>query len=276
MFAKEHEMVNTVARWIRADGMIAKSEFVTPWGICDLVGLRFSVKKVAMRLGRHQKHSVSSLTRASVLLQIPDVETGHFVTFSSLIRKFAHKIPEETVRSEASRLIEDGFVVRSSNRLQKLNGWMPLQERIVAVELKLSRIEEAMRQASNNLGFADESYAAFPLDVALRIAAKPTRWSTFLDRGVGLLAVSALRCETLISARKNESFLNSALQLYSVEKFWRTRIRDSSSSAVLRSIPAFVPVLPHRSDPAETCPRRRPTTSLGTGPSIGQFSVPKR
>ena len=119
MFAKEHEMANTVARWIRADGMIAKSEFVTPWGICDLVGLRFSVKKVAMRLGRHQKRPVSSLTRASVLLQIPDVETGQFITFSRLIRKFAHTIPEEIVRSEASRLIEDGFVARQLQSIAK-------------------------------------------------------------------------------------------------------------------------------------------------------------
>ena len=40
-------MTPMVARWMRAGGMTAKSEFVTPWGVCDLVGLRFNAENLA-------------------------------------------------------------------------------------------------------------------------------------------------------------------------------------------------------------------------------------
>ncbi len=47
--------------------------------------------------------------------------------------------------------MNDGFIVRTDTQaLQKINGWMPLQKRLVAVELKLSRVEEAISQAVNN------------------------------------------------------------------------------------------------------------------------------
>src|SRR5437879_1618059 len=132
-------MTASVARWMKASGMTAKSEFATPWGVCDLVGLRFNQHRVARRLELKQIRAVNSITRAVLLLQIPDVETQQFVTLDKLIRNCTSSITEEVVRCETSRLIADGFVVCSSRcRLQKVNGWMPLQERLVAVELKLS------------------------------------------------------------------------------------------------------------------------------------------
>ena len=43
---------------------------------------------------------------------------------------------------------------------------MPLHDRIVAVEMKLSGIADALDQALQNKAFAEESYVAFPTDVA--------------------------------------------------------------------------------------------------------------
>lgn len=137
---------------MNARGMTAKAEFVTPCGICDFVGVRLNSKKVAHRVKLKQPRALLSITRVVLLLQIPDVESNESIGLERLIRKCAPSIPEKVVRDETSRRIADRFVVRSSrNRLQKINGWMPLQERIVAVELKLSRVDEALRQAVNNL-----------------------------------------------------------------------------------------------------------------------------
>ena len=138
------------------------------------------------------------------------------------------RFPNKFNKCGASRLIADRFVVSSSpGRLQKINGWMPLQDRLVAVELKLQRIEEAMRQAFNNLGFAEESYLGLPDGAAHRVASNASRWSDFFDAGVGLLSVAQQGCEVLIPAHRTRPWTDAAIQLYCVEKFWRSRLKDN-------------------------------------------------
>ena len=221
-------MAVSAATWMKASGMAVKSEFVTPWGICDLVGLTFNSNNVAHRLRLRQTRAVSSITSAVLLLQIPDIETKMSTTLDRLVRQFAPSIPEEVVSKETARLIADRFVVSSSRgRLQKVNGWLPLQDRLLAVELKLQRIEEAMRQALNNLGFAEESYVGLPVEVAHRVVANASRWSDFLDAGVGLLSVARQGCEVLVPAHKAQNRTDEAIQTYCVEKFWRTRVKDN-------------------------------------------------
>lgn len=228
MFARESDMAVSAATWMKASGMAVKSEFVTPWGICDLVGLTFNSNNVAHRLRLRQTRAVSSITSAVLLLQIPDIETKMSTTLDRLVRQFAPSIPEEVVSKETARLIADRFVVSSSRgRLQKVNGWLPLQDRLLAVELKLQRIEEAMRQALNNLGFAEESYVGLPVEVAHRVVANASRWSDFLDAGVGLLSVARQGCEVLVPAHKAQNRTDEAIQTYCVEKFWRTRVKDN-------------------------------------------------
>ena len=228
MFTKESDMVVSAAGWMKANGMIVKSEFVTPWGNCDLVGLTFNPDNVAHRLHLKQTRAVGSITRAVLLLQIPDIETKKSTTLERLFQQCAPSIPKEVVSEETTRLIADRFVVSSARgRLQKVNGWLPLQNRLVAVELKLVRIDEAMHQAMNNLGFAEESYIGLPADVARRVALNASRWSDFFTAGVGLLSVARHACEVLVPARKTQDWTDTAIQLYCVEKFWRTRLKGN-------------------------------------------------
>lgn len=228
MFTRESEMAVSAARWMKSSGMAVKSEFVTPWGICDLVGLTFNSTNVAHRLQLKQTRALSSITRAVLLLQIPDVETKKSISLDMLIRNCAPVIPEEVVSEETARLVADRFVVRPSRgRLQKVNGWMPLQKRLVAVELKLLRIDEAMHQALNNLGFAEESYVGLPAEVARRVATHASRWADFFGAGVGLLGVTRRGCKVLLPAHKRVNRTDRAIQLYCVEKFWRTRTKGN-------------------------------------------------
>jgi hypothetical protein len=104
---------------------------------------------------------------------------------------------------------------------------VPLQNRLVAVELKLSRIEEALWQARSNLKFANESYVAFPAGVAGRIRLHAARWDEFFESGIGLLAIKPQSCRVLIQAKIRSSIKGKVIQMYCVEKFWRTRLKGN-------------------------------------------------
>jgi hypothetical protein len=69
----------------------------------------------------------------------------------------------QNLERDLRALIADRFVVVKKNgSFQKVNGWAPLHQRIVAVELKLRRISEALSQGLSNRTFATESYVALP------------------------------------------------------------------------------------------------------------------
>ena len=228
MFHREADMKAPVAKWMRATGLLAKAEFITPWGICDLVGVKFNKTSVARRLELRQTKPVSSIVRAALLLMIPDVEKQESTSISKLVRACGSVVPEETVVREVERLVREQFVVRSGHcRLQRLNGWVPLHKRLVAIELKLSKVAEALAQARNNLGFADESFVGLPAGLARRLEAVAVRRAEFVTAGVGLLGVRRTGCELLIPAQPSRIVSDKALQLYCVEKFWRSMVTRS-------------------------------------------------
>ena len=228
MLRHESDMAAVATAWLRSAGLQVKAEFVSPWGICDLVGLSFNQISVATRLRLRQTKAVSSITRAALLLRIPDEDQKRSITLDGLVRQCAPAVSEQVARDEIERLIADRFVVRTARgRLQRKNGWVPLQERLVAIELKLSRVEEAMRQARSNLGFADESYVALPADVAHAVASRSSRYAQFFASGVGVLAVTRHRCEVVAPARGMGAWKDEVAQFYCVEKFWRTRIKGN-------------------------------------------------
>jgi hypothetical protein len=221
MFSKEADMSTSVLRWMRRSGLIVKTEFVSPWGICDFVGIQFNQAHVQHRLSLRQKKSVTSITRAALLLQVPDVEERRSISIDRLAKKFSNAIPRECLDRDIARLRSDGFLVQTKHgRLQKRNGWMPLQNRIVAIEAKMTRIEEALQQARANLGFAEESYVAFPLQLAKRIAANPAPWAAYFSQGIGLIGVTTTRCELLIDSNNQECIHDPAVRFYCTEKFW--------------------------------------------------------
>jgi hypothetical protein len=228
MFSREADMTSVALRWMLRAGLRVRCEFVTPWGMCDLVGVELDPTRVAQRMHLRQTRAIGSITRALLLLQIPDVESNKTTSLDRLAKEWTPSVPAEVIQKETDRLIADRFVVRtSSGRLQKINGWAPLHKRLLAVELKMTRIEEAMQQALNNLGFANESYVGLPSDVADRVARCPGRWSKYIDAGVGVLAVARRGIRVSVRAQMTSAACDPALQLYCVDKFWRARLRDN-------------------------------------------------
>jgi hypothetical protein len=227
MFKSEADMRKPVTRWMKSAGLSVKTEFITPWGICDLVGSNARRRSITTRLSLGQTRHISSLTRVAVFLSIPELGSDETSSVEKLSRTFRNVLPKETVISEVEKLVIDGFVCSvGRGRLQKLNGWVPLHRRLVAVELKLKRVEEAMWQACTNLNFAEESYVALPHALAVQVNENSNRWKEFFDYGVGLLAVKTTSC-SLIKKSQHTTIPDPILQFYCVEKFWRSFIKDN-------------------------------------------------
>ncbi len=148
LFERENEMAKPVHQWLRRQHLLIKSEFVLPWGICDLVGLSFNGQQVAKRLSFRQHRPIGPLQRIDLLRHIPDQESGSAITLNRLRKLAEYRELAYPFERDLQMLIANRFVVATKNgSLQKVNGWMPLHERIVAVELKLYRISEAVSQA---------------------------------------------------------------------------------------------------------------------------------
>lgn len=226
-FVLERDMSPSVCRWLKRQGLLVKDEFVLPWGICDFVALSFNRARLQKRLELGQSRPIGPLHRIELLQNIPYKESGVSVSLRRL-RQQAHGLPPAvTIESELQRLIDDGFVVQHKKGIfQKLNGWAPLHSRIIAVEVKLSRISQVLAQAASHRAFASESYVAMPADIAKRVA-KSSRSSEFNASGVGILAVTDQTCSVVLPSSTSGIEVSSVLQMHCVERFWRTR--DSSS-----------------------------------------------
>lgn len=96
------------------------------------------------------------------------------------------------------RLLAWGLVERSNGgRVSAARPWASLF-RVVAIEAKLIRWRDALRQAEAYLRYADEAYVALPWAVATRALRAS---SEFERQGVGLLLVGRQRSQIAIEAR---------------------------------------------------------------------------
>lgn len=222
-FRLEAEMAGSVIRWLRRRGLSVKSEFSLPWGVCDLVGVKFDADKMKRRLACGQVRPIGPLIRLQLLSRIPESDSGRSTTLRKLEKDFLGQISLDRLSHELDRLKRDKFVTSPRRgSFQKRNGWAPLHQEIVAVELKLNRVSEAVVQAASNRAFASKSYVALPAPLAIRLA-QSSRVIHFRERGIGLLAVWQHKCQELVEPRNNKAARHEVTQSHVVERFWRTR-----------------------------------------------------
>lgn len=224
---RESDMLEPVQGWLRSLGLMTKSEFTTPWGVCDLVGCSLNQQRVAQRLALRQRSVIGPPFRIALLARIPDRDTGRTITLKKLQRDHTGLVDAETIAAELGRLVSARLVhVTPRGSFQRVNGWVPLHDRLVAVELKLSRIGEALNQAIANRALTFESYAAYPLAVAYRIQ-KGRKRSEFAESGVGILGVTAGSCEVVLEPRSRGHRPDLVAQTHCVERFWKWHSRGS-------------------------------------------------
>ena len=223
-------MTSVVRSWLERQKLQVKSEFRLPWGVCDLVGVRLRLLAVRKRLSLGQTRSIGATSSLRILSLVPDASTGGSISFEQLQGELKDLYSRSFVADEVARLERNRFLASSSpGHYQKLNGWAPLHSCLTAVELKLSRVNDAIDQATANQAFADKSYIALPRE-------KAKRWldcennGRLEERGLGLLAVSSRSCHVLVKPSISLKYHDSILESHCVERFWRTR--DSSTLTV--------------------------------------------
>ena len=228
-FRYEREMLAPARRWLSNQGMMVKEEFTTPWGVCDLVAVSLDQEHVRERLQLGQRAAIGPLTRVRILSAIPKVETNASEIVKTIMSSYRGVLTPSHLREEIDRLIAGKFVKEGERgTLQRINGWAPLHRRLVALELKLSRVQDALAQAASHQAFAEGSYVGLPTDVAERIVTSQ-RAASFRSEGVGILSVGKDGCRIVLRPKARRYPLNPALQMHCVERFWRSWLRGSAS-----------------------------------------------
>jgi hypothetical protein len=226
-FKYEHQMVKPAVAWLESKGLMVKREFPTPWGICDLVGCSFNKHNVKKRLRLGQKKPVGSHLRIMLLSDIPEENDGSPISLSQLAETYSDFFDIERIDSELNRLEKDKFIQKTpSGSVYKLNGWMPLQKKIVALELKLSRVQDALHQAIANLEFSNESYVGLPMEIARRLVKSITA-SSFAENGIGIVGLNRENYKVFRSPTCCKKRTDPVFQSYCVERFWRHYPKDN-------------------------------------------------
>ena len=219
-FDFEREMTIPAVKWLTNQRLLVKREFRTPWGICDIVGLELAHPRVTDRLLLRQRNAIGPPHRIALLRLVPLPEAGRTITTEELSSQIGR--PIQWVRNELRALARRRFVRElADGSFQNLSQWVPLHRRIVSVELKLGRIEEAIAQARAHLAFATESFVGLPTATAERLV-RNSRKQYLQGSRVGLLSVSAQGAKVLVPAETGpDQDSDATLQMHCVERFWR-------------------------------------------------------
>jgi hypothetical protein len=199
--------------------MVVKTEYPGPAGVCDLVGGEMDPVRVEQRRALRQTRPVRDVTKLALLQLIPDIVTDEWVAIDLLGEAVPTGVTPERLAAHLDWLARHRYVVVDGDRVQKINGWAPLERRICAVELKLHNVREAIHQAAERLSFATEAFVAFPLERAKAVGSSSWRDALRLE-GVGLLGVSLDRCELLTSPQRPSEPSHPILRALCVERFW--------------------------------------------------------
>ena len=215
-------MAPVVEDWLLGQGLAVKREFGTPVGVADLVGCRLDPSRVSERFELGQKATLANGLRAAIWLSVPRCSRRRTISEEDLASRFAEDFGAEEVSAELSRLVATRLLERSSRGgLRRPSPWYPLQERIVAVELKRERWARARAQAVAYCEFASESYVALSEAAANRVSKSELEEAP----QIGLLSVSASGVRVVKPASQHRRE-NAVSQSIAVEAFWPQACRS--------------------------------------------------
>jgi hypothetical protein len=180
-------------------------------GIADVVAVRFNLAAVRRRLDSGIGPLCSPL-RVRVLDQLRTDRPTRVRTLAARVGSS----PAAVLRSTLGPLAELGAVELAGDGVTATGAWVPVAAHITAVELKLSKWRDALRQADNFAMSADRPWVV--LDSSRASAAVAAR-EVFAQFGVGLAVLDRdgrLRVVVRPAARRVERWLRALM----AERAW--------------------------------------------------------
>ena len=233
-FNFERDMTIPATKWLINQGLMVKHEFRMTWGICDVVGLEPQHPNIALRLQSGQRRPVGPPSRIALLRELSTDAGGVGSTLSDLSQRLGW-LPNRT-GAELKILIERCFARETTKgRFVSVSEWRPLHQRIIAIELKLDRIDEAISQARSHTVFATDSFIALPRPVAERVVSHHDRVEQLKRSGIGLLSVSRFEVTQMFPCNADRPYeTDPILQRHCVERFLPQFTSTPSSIAARR------------------------------------------
>jgi hypothetical protein len=217
----ERGMLKAVLLWLSREGLQAKTEFVMPWGVCDVVATAFAEQNVRKRVRLGQTEPIGPAVRIELLYAIPQASSGRSISLWRLEKDL--RADADELKPHLMALLDRKFIqLTRRGCFQRVDAWAPGQPRVLAIELKLDRVHDAIGQAVRNQGVAQESYVAFPKFVAERVVSGTLRQAVAAT-GVGVLGISGRDCSILLRPSKFRAKVDPVLARHCVERFWRSR-----------------------------------------------------
>ncbi len=217
----ESQLLSPVRQWLAQQGFVTIHEFQTPWGISDLVGLRPNLRKVEERVSAGHMEVIGDMQAAMVLLAIPTAESHRSVSTAELKAELGYLLSEIKIDKLLERLRRKKLVaVNGANRLVRNTPWLPYHEQLVSVELKLSRVDEALAQAARHRVITSFSYVALPEGTARKVV-ESSKIDAFRRSGVGLLSASDRQCEVILHPAVENDGLERLHEIAAAERCWR-------------------------------------------------------
>jgi hypothetical protein len=182
-FRWEAEMLDPVAKsmptlapWFEAPAALI-AEVPAAVGVVDLLGVRFDARALRRRVEADVRPVLSPL-RVRVLHALL-VGPRPVDELAASVGTHA----EALMRSTLGPLEEAELVELEGGEVQSTGLWLPVAQRVVAVELKLTKWRDALIQADNFRRSADESWVVVD---AARAGAARAATLEFAEHGVGL------------------------------------------------------------------------------------------
>ncbi|RYZ02580.1 MAG: hypothetical protein EOO73_31010 [Myxococcales bacterium] len=213
-----------VGRWLSAQGFQVTPEFQTSQGIADLVACQWRRARVRLRQDEVGAFRFRSRLSAALWCDIGD-EQEAASSVSGLLARYGPTFGMTQVARELEWMVARGILAKEGRAVYRDAPWFPLHRRLIAVELKLSRTLDAIRQAVRYREFADYAYVALPLEVA--IDAKRRAHAEFESTGLGLIGVSLDGVRVFLKPHFGAGVLDPLAQLLAVERFWQCLPRGS-------------------------------------------------
>lgn len=191
----EAHLTGATLRWLGEQGIVQIPQFVLPWGVVDVVGIKPNLERLQARLAAKQTEALLESHAIEVLLSIPKRKK---IRIEDLRQTFEPTLGPNLFARAIKSLIKKHFAKQNEDTLTRCTDWMPYHELLIAVELKLKRIDEALAQAKRHKAITPASYVGMPGLIAERILKSERKRAEFQEAGIGLLSIENHVCTVQI------------------------------------------------------------------------------